>query len=317
MANVKTVNRKGIEMKRILTFFLISILVLNCCACSQKTATSLNKLQIVATLFPQYDFVREIAGDKADITLLAPAGADGHTYEPTTAEIIKITESDMFIYTGKHMEAWADRIISSVDSKNLKIVDVSENIDLKFEKSHHTKYEHAYDPHIWTEHNNAKTMVDNIANALCDVDSNNADYYKSRATDYKNQLDELDKSFINTVSAARNKKIVFGDSFAFLYFTERYGLDHKAAFDSCSSEAEQSALIITQIISELKKDSIPAIYYSETSNRKVPEAIAQETGAMPLLFHSCHTVTKEEIDNGATYLTLMKQNLENLEKGLN
>ena len=304
-------------MKRIFTFFLISILVLTCCACSQNTEKSLNKLQITATLFPQYDFAREIAGDKADVMLLAPAGADGHTYEPTPAEIIKITESDMFIYTGKHMEAWAEKIIGSIDSENLKIVDVSENIDLKFAVTHHTSYEEEYDPHIWTDPNNVKIMLDNITKALCDIDRNNADYYNTRAKEYKLKLDELDKNFLQTVAEARTNKMIFGDSFAFAYFTERYGLEHKAAFDSCSAESEPSAFVITQIIEEIKKDNIPVVYYSETSNKKVPESIAQETGAQPLLFHSCHTVTKQEIDNGTTYLTLMNQNLENLKKGLN
>ena len=304
-------------MKRILTFFLILILVLTCCACSQNTVKSMDKLQIVATLFPQYDFAREIAGDKAEVMLLAPAGADGHTYEPTPAEIIKITESDVFIYTGKHMEAWADRIISSVDSKTLKIVDVSENVDLKIEDPGHEHHATTFDPHIWTDPNNAKIMVDNITKALCDVDINNADYYSTRAEEYKLKLDELDKNFKQTVQEAKMSKMIFGDSFAFLYFAERYGLDHKAAFDSCSSEAEPSAFVITEIIEEVKHDNISVIYYSETSNKKVPESIAQETGAEPLLFHSCHTVTKEEISNGTTYMTLMNKNLENLKKGLN
>ena len=190
-------------MKQIFTFFLVLILVLTCCACSENTAISSDKLQIVATLFPQYDFAREIAGDKADVILLAPAGADGHTYEPTPTEIIKITKSDMFIYTGKHMEAWADRIITSVNSQNLKIVDVSENIDLKQGGHNHMGHTENYDPHIWTEPNNAKIMVDNITKALCDIDDKNADYYKTRAEEYKLELDMLDKNFAETVAEAK------------------------------------------------------------------------------------------------------------------
>ena len=317
MVNVKIVSRKVREMKRIFAFFLILILLLTCCACSQNTLNSADKLQIAATLFPQYDFVREIAGDKADVLLLAPAGADGHTYEPTPAEIIKISESDMFVYTGQHMEAWAEKIIKSVDAKNLKVVDVSENIDLKVEDSLHTHHETNFDPHIWTDPNNAKIMVNNITKALCDIDSNNTDYYTTRAENYKKQLEDLDESFADAVALAKNKTMIFGDKFAFLYFTDRYGLKHKAAFDFCSSEAEPSASVIAQIISEVKNNNIPVIYYSETSNKKVPESIAIETGAEILLFHSCHTVSKEEIDNGTSYLTLMHQNLENLKKGLN
>ncbi|MBR2878988.1 MAG: zinc ABC transporter substrate-binding protein [Clostridia bacterium] len=304
-------------MKRILFLIIIMIVAINLCGCDANIEKTPDKLQIVATLFPQYDIAREIAGDKADVMLLAPAGADGHTYEPTPAEIIKISESDLFVYTGKYMEAWAEKIISSVSAENLKVADVSENIDLKQVAAHHAQHEESYDPHIWTDPNNAKIMADNILNALCEIDSNNADYYKNRTENYKNQLEELDKSFIDAVATAQNKKIVFGDKFAFLYFAERYGLEHIAAFDSCSSEAEPSALVITQIIDEVKTNNIPVIYYSETSNKKVPETIAKETGTEALLLHSCHTVTKTELENGTTYLTLMKQNLENLQKGLN
>lgn len=304
-------------MKRIFIFFLVLILVLACCACSDNKTASFDKLQIVSTLFPQYDFAREIAGDKAEITLLAPAGADGHTYEPTPVDIIKISESDMFVYTGGYMEAWAEQIIKSVNSKKLKIVDVSENITLEIEDPIHTHHETKFDPHIWTDPNNAKIMVDNITNAFCDIDKKNADYYTERAAEYKLKLDALDKDFASTVAEAKTDKMIFGDSFAFLYFKNRYGLKHTAAFDSCSSEAEPSAFTIAAIIKEINEKNIPVVYYSETSNKKVPEAIAQETGAKPLLFHSCHTVTKEEMDNGTTYLTLMRQNLENLKKGLN
>ncbi len=304
-------------MKHIFIFFIVLISVLTCSACSQNTSTSSDKLQIVATLFPQYDFAREIAGDKADVVLLAPAGTDGHTYEPTPAEILHIAESDMFIYTGKHMEAWAEKIINSVNSESIKVVDVSENIEIKQGGHSHIGHTENYDPHIWTDPNNAKIMVDNIRKALCDMDKNNADYYNARAKEYILKLHELDKRFEQAVAESKTNKMIFGDSFAFLYFTERYGLQHRAAFDSCSSEAEPSAFIITEIIEEIKNDNVSVIYYSETSNKKVPESISKETGAEPLLFHSCHTVTNEEIDNGTNYLTLMNQNLENLKKGLN
>lgn len=300
-------------MKRILNLIIIFVIGVCLCGCGPNISESSDKLQIVATLFPQYDFVREIAGDKADVVLLAPAGADGHTYEPTPAEFIGISQSDMFIYTGQYMESWASRIIESVSSDKLKVVDVSKNIELKQVNHHHGDHEENYDAHIWTNPLNAKVMVDNILAALCEIDGENADYYADRAENYKKQLGELDKMFEQTVSEAKTNKMIFGDSFAFLYFAERYGIEYIAAFDTCSSEAEPGVREIAQIIDEVKENNISAVYYSELSNKKVPQSIAEETGAQPLLFHSCHTVT----DKNVTYLSLMNQNLENLKKGLN
>lgn len=290
-----------------------------------------DRLKVVATLFPQYDFVREIAGDKADITLLMSPGVESHSYEPSPADIIKINESDLFIYTGKYMEPWAQSIIDGVESKDIKILNVSQNIKLDRSEDNeehddhededdHSEKEHAaheYDPHVWTSPVNAKIMVENILKELCELDPENADYYKQRAENYLNELTDLDNEFREVFASAKRKEIIFAGKFALHYFAEEYGMEYDAAFDSCSTETEPSVKVIAELIDEIKEENIPVVFYPELSDPKVARSISDETGAEMLLLHSCHNLSKDEFKGGATYLSLMKENAENLKIGLN
>lgn len=337
-------------MKKILTVILVALLASALFGCTQNQNVSDTlengekdeKIKIVTTLFPQYDFARQIAGDNAEITLLLPPGAESHSFEPTPADIIAINNADIFIYTGKYMEPWAEKIIQSIDSDAINILDVSNGITLVKEEHEHDHDEepehdeeeheqdeaeieehggdghnHEYDPHIWTSPVIAKKMVDNIAASLCYVDSENAAYYKSNAEDYKEKLDGLDAEFTEIVSTGVRNKIYFGGRFALYYFMEEYGLEHESAYDNCSSETEPSAHDIAQIIDEIKEHEIPVIYYEELTDPKVSRSISEDTGVEMLLFHSCHNISKEDFEKGVTYFDLMKQNAENLRKGLN
>jgi zinc transport system substrate-binding protein len=301
------------------------------------------KLQVVATLFPQYDFTRQIAGDKAEVTLLLPPGVESHSYEPTPSDIIKINESDLFLYTGESMEAWSQRIIDGMreSGSDSTVLDVSQGIDLvsaeEIEREHHHdeeeeegteheheheeegsehEHQHLYDPHIWTDPLQAKVMVASIRDALCRIDPVNAEYYQENAAKYSAELDELDAALKTIVKNGKRNEILFGSRFALFYFTNRYGLSYEAAFDSCSSETEPSARTVAGLIEKIREEKIPVIYYAEIEDPKIARAISAETGAKLLLLHSCHNVTKEELEGGATYLSLMKQNGENLKEGL-
>lgn len=287
-----------------------------------------DKLTIVATLFPQYDFAREIVGDKGEVTLLMSPGVESHSYEPTPADIIKINKSDLFVYTGQYMEAWAKSIIDGIDNKDVKILDVSKNIHLDevedehnhSEDSHENEelgHDHDYDPHIWTSPINAKVMVDNILEEVCALDPENAEYYTENAENYKAELEDLNKEFENIFATAKRHEIIFGGKFALHYFAEEYGMDYEAAFDSCSTEAEPSVKVVAHLIDEIKEEKIPVIYYPELTEPKVARSISEETGAEMLMLHSCHNVSKEELNSGANYISLMKQNAENLKIGLN
>ncbi len=307
------------------TVLLAIFMFTGCSLRSSESAT--NKLKVTASLFPQYDFARQVAGDKAEISLLLPPGSESHTYAPSPADILKISSSDIFLYTGKEMEPWADQIISSAKNDKLIIADISSGVDLiesehhshhHDERNHHAhEHEHNLDPHIWLDLTLAAKMVDNIASAFCEKDPQNSNYYKNNAENLKNDLLELDADFKDMISASRRKSIVFAGRFAHLYFIKRYGLDYISAFDSCSTEAEPSVKKVAKILDFIKKNDIPAVYYEEFSEPKIANSIAEQTGVKTLKFSTLHNVTKEQLESGVTFVELMRENLENLRQGLN
>lgn len=323
-------------MKKIYRFFMVIlgfILVLAGCSegSKEESISTSDKIEIVTTLFPQYDFARQIVGDKAEVTLLLPPGMESHSYEPTPADMIKINKANLFIYTGELMEPWAHKMIESVDSEQVKVLDVSQGIPLlasnEEDEQHHDHeaeveghehseddgHHHTYDPHIWTSPQNAKVMVNNILEALCEVDPQNADYYKANAQAYQLQLDNLNDEFEVVVSNSKHDTIYHSGRFAMQYLMQQYGINYVSA----PFEAEPSAALVAQVINEIKANNIPAIYYEELITPKIAQMISEETGAQMLLLHSCHNVSKEDFDNGVTYLSLMEQNVENLKIGLN
>lgn len=298
-------------------FILIAVLILvftltGCQIQNNIKGAEKEKLAVVTTIFPQYDFARQIAGDLADVSLLLPPGVESHAYEPSPADIIKIQNADIFIYTGKEMEAWAQRIVDSIDKSKTLIVDVSR--DLTLAKPNEDKEN---DPHIWTDPIMAKSIVDNINAAFCSADAANIAIYEENALNYKSKLDKLDADIKNVVNGSSHKKLVFGGRFALFHFTNRYNLFYDATFESCGSEAEPSAKTILRLINEIKTENLPVIYYEELSEPKVALSISEQTGAKPLLFHSCHNVTKSEFLQGITYLELMERNVAALKEGLN
>lgn len=305
-------------LKRAAALLCAAVLLAGCGA--QLLPPENERIEVVATLFPQYDFARQIAGARADVTLLLPPGVESHAYEPTPADIIRINQADVFLYTGAYMEPWAQKLIEGLDG-DVQVVDVSAHVPLEEESHDHEGHDHdghgGFDPHIWTNPQNAKVMVDNIAAALSAADPAGSGLFMTNAADYKAQLDELDETIMEIVGMSEHREIVFGGRFAMRYFAEHYGLAWSAAFDSCSGETEPSVRAVAQIIDNIQKNRIPVIYYEELTDPKVARAIARESGAQPLLLHSCHNVSKDELAAGATYLSLMEQNAENLKRGLN
>lgn len=309
---------------------IISLLLVGCSkteTTDSKAAEGDNtpKIKIVTTLFPQYDFVNQVGKDAVEVNMLLKPGVESHTYEPTPSDIIDINKADIFLYTGDEMEPWVSKILDSLDNDVL-IVDLSKNITLDEVEDHDHEHEdeesdddhvHSYDPHIWTNPLNAKVMVEDIKNALSEVDKANAMTFESNAKEYLASLDQLDQDIRNMVKEAKRDEVVFGGRFAFHYFFKEYGLDYVSAYDSCSAETEPSAKVIATIIDQVKEDETPVIFYEELANPKVAESIASATGAKTLLLHSCHNVSADEYKDGATYLSLMYQNLENLKEALN
>ena len=309
-------------MKKYISLIIFLSFIFVICGCSVKSKEiPSHKLKITASLFPQYDFARQIAKDKADVMLILPPGTESHSFDPSPTDMVKILDSDIFLYTGKDMEPWADKIISRLENNNIYVVDVSKGIPL-FKNVHKHKnenhnHQHKYDPHIWMDPTLAVKMVENIENELCSKDPKNADFYKDNAKEYKNMLLSLDRQIEETVKNSKRKSIVFAGRFAHLYFINRYGLEYKAAFDGCSTESEPSVKRISKIISFIKENEIPYVYYEELTEPKIANSLAEQTGTKSLKFSTIHNITKEQMENNITYMDLMKENLYNLKLGLN
>lgn len=326
-------------MKRIVsilfTFIILTVSLAGCADnsnVSTESETDSGKLTVVATLFPQYDFAREIAGDKADIQLLLPPGMESHSYEPTPGDIITIHNSDVFLYTGDEMEPWVADIVADVDNNtnNIEetpvIADLSSGIELckdehnhehTEEESSHEGHSHEYNPHIWTSPVLAMKMVENVIDAFVEADPDNAAYYEANGAAYLEKLEALDQRFRTIVENADFDTVYVGSKFSLLYFMEEYGLHYVAAYDSCEEEAEPSIKRVVSMIKSMKESGITAVYYQELIEPYIAETIAEAAGAEMYLFHSCHNVSKDDLAAGVTYLSLMEQNAVNLEKGLN
>lgn len=281
------------------------------------------KLKVVATVFPAYDFVREIAGEQVELTMLLKPGAETHVYEPSPADINRIRDCDLFIHIGGGADPWVD-VILSANSPDKLVVPMAANIPLLDSDPHDEDKDHDHDhsaenhldEHVWTSPKNAAVIVEDIAAALCAADPENADLYSRNAAAYAEQLDALDGEFRALVDAAPRDLVVFGDRFPFRYLAEEYGLRYEAAFAGCDTDTEVSAAVMADLIDTVNREKLPYIYHIELSGRDIAVAICEETGAEMLLLHSCQNVSREELDSGATYLSLMTANLENLRKGL-
>lgn len=307
----------GLILFKRVNVILLVLFMLTLSGCSENNADS-EKKSVVATLFPQYDFVREIAGDKVNIKLLIAPGIETHSYEPSPKDIIDINKADLFVYTGEYMEPWAANIIKGIKNDKGLILNVSDGIRLEEEEhSESHNHSHGYDPHIWTSPVNAVAMCENILNALITVDPDNKSFYEQNAKEYIENLRKLDSDIRECVASSKRKEIVFGGRFAMQYFAEEYGITCISAYDNCSHETEPSVKDVAMITDKIRKDEIPVIYYEELVDPKVARSIANETGVEMLRMHSCHNLSKDDFENGEGYISLMNKNLENLRKGLN
>ena len=272
-------------MKKLTLLFLIIAAVFSFSACGTENAskTDKDKINIIATLFPQYDFARAITGDKANVKMLLSPGTESHDYDPTPAAVLEISEADIFIYTGDSMETWAAEMLKSINTEKVRVLDCTQGIEFRRSDDEH---DHEIDPHVWTSPVNAGIMVKNILDAVCAVDPENTEYYRSNADNYLKQLEELDAEFRTIVAEGKRKEIVFGSRFALKYFAEEYGLSYTAAIASCESEDEPSVSVMNSIIEKVKIEKIPVVYYEELTEPRIAQKIAEATGCEIRQFHS-------------------------------
>ena len=275
-----------------------------------------HKVRVVTTLFPLYDMAKNIGAEKAAVSLLLPPGVEPHSFEPTPGDIVKINEADIFIYTGKFMEPWAERIIKGTANKNLIVVDASRGTKM-VPGVFHDKDEPvgSLDPHIWLDFDNVPIMVGNILEAFRTKDSTDKSFYERRADDYSAKLAEIDSAYRAALASCKKKEIIYAGHYAFGYLAHRYGLKYLAA-QGVSPDAEPTARDLVKLVEQIRRDKIKYIYYEELASPKIAETIAGETGAKLLMLNAAHNLARDQFEKGISFFDILRNDLDNLKIGL-
>ena len=337
-------------MKRIipLCFALVMTvgLLAGCGKQNEPAASDETRLRVVTTIFPEYDWVREILGDKADnaeVTMLLDNGVDLHSYQPTADDIVKISECDLFIYVGGESDDWVDDALKNAANKNMKVVNLLEALGERVKteevvegmqeedhdhedtdehddaKEHDHEEEAEYDEHVWLSLKNAQTLCSAISGVLQQIDPDNKDTYAANASAYIKKLSALDADYQAAVDAAARKTVLFGDRFPFRYLADDYGLRYYAAFAGCSAESEASFETISFLAGKVDELNLPCVLTIEGVQHKIAETIVRNTAAKNqkvLTMDSMQSTTSKDAANGTTYLSVMERNLSVLKEAL-
>jgi zinc transport system substrate-binding protein len=313
-------------MKKLFFGVLLLIYVALVCACQKKEAQepAVKKLMVVTTLFPLYDFARAIGGDKADFTLLLPPGVEPHTFEPKPADVMTVNKADIFVFTNEYMEPWAKSFLGGLPTRNITVVDTSRGVTLLkagpeegHEEAHGEDHRHhgGMDPHIWLDFANAQIMVDNILVEMVGKDPANRDYYNARAAAYKAELTKLDDEYRAGLAGCGKRVFLHGGHYAFGYLARRYGLQYQSA-SAVNADAEPTPGKLADLVKLMRANGLKYVYSEELLSTRSAETIARETGATVLLLHGAHNISRDDLANRVTFISLMRKNLENLRIGL-
>ena len=308
------------------------------CSKSSSTDTENDKINIVVTTFPCYDFVRAATKDveNIQIKMLIKPGAEIHSYDPTPQDLIAIQKSDLFVFNGGESDEWVDEILISMEENAPKTLRLIESVALleeeHFEEEHfheheedghhhegHSAEELEADEHVWTSPENARKMLDYVAKALESLEElkfEDKAKIKENAEDYKNQIDEVESEIKQVLESKSEKFIVMGDRFPLQYFAKYYGIEYLAAFSGCSTAVEASTQTIAKLIKTVEEKNLPAVFYIELSNHKIADTVAESAKVATYQLNSVQNISKADFDNGETWVSLMKKNALTLEKGM-
>lgn len=319
-------------MGRFLALLLAGLLLLSAAGCQMQNAEAEERLQIVATVFPQYDMARTIAGEYADVTLLLAAGQEMHNYEPTPMDVAEIAGCDIFMRIGGESEVWTDTLLDSLDTSQMDVLTLMHHIEhpLAEEEHHHHHHHHGehdeeaeeahehgeFDEHIWNSPINAIAMAKAVCESLCAADAAHADIFEERTNAYIASLSELDAKYRELAQSCADPVLMIGDKFPFRYLAAEYGFHYAAAFTGCSSETEPTVVSLAELFEEAEHHGLDTVFYLEFSSPKIADRICAVTGASTAMLHPCHNVSKSDMENGTTLLDLMQENYEVIKEAL-
>lgn len=314
---------KGLKTKSaIITICLVLIFALfTACKSEEKSD---KRLKVVTTIFPVYDWTLQILNgdDKdVDVSMLLSNGTDLHSYQPNANDIRKISNCDVFIYVGGESDEWVDDVLKEAKNKKMKVVNLMDVLgDRLKEEDNEDSKDREYDEHIWLSVRNAKLCSEAIEKAMSEINPKNADLYRNNLEEYQEKLQDLDNSYQELVSKARQKTLIFGDRFPFRYLLSDYELSYYAAFSGCSSETEASFSTIKFLADKVDKLGIKHVIIIEKSSKKIADTIIENTknkNQDVLTLDSMQSITEKDIKAGADYIKIMEKNLKTLKKALN
>lgn len=353
---VKIVDNGGITMKKAILIMTILLVSFN--------AKGEKKLEIMSTIFPTYDFVRIIGGDKVESIMLLPWGVEPHSYEPSPRDVVRMNNADLLIYTHQEMEPWVKKITKNIKVKNIELAnELGLTLDEKEHKhhdhhehkgffakiidffrgkkehkqheehhhnSHHESHGHHHehgdscscghshdnDPHIWTDPIMVLDIIDIITSQLIALDPSNKNYFQENSNNYKREIQNLHESYLDLVENSKRNKVVFTGHSVFGYFSERYNVEFISPYRHFAPNSEPSPRDVALLRSYIEDNNVKYIYYEELVSPKIANALEKELKVKALLLHGAHNLSKEEVENGVTYLKIMKNNIENLKLGL-
>lgn len=317
-----------------------SLLIPFCASCNGANKDD-GKLKIVTTIFPEYDWVMNIVGEKKDnmdITLLLNSGIDLHSYEPSVQDTIAVSKCDLFVYVGGESDEWVEDVLKQATNKDMKVINLMDTLGDAIkeeeivegmegedheheegEEHEHEEEEKEYDEHVWLSLKNAQVCVEEISKSICALDVDNANYYQTQTTNYINALKDLDARYAQAVEGANTTTLLFGDRFPFRYLVDDYGLKYYAAFVGCSAESEASFETIKFLADKMDELNLKVIYKLESSDGRIAETIKNNTANKNqtiLTMDSIQSASTKEYKNGRNYLSIMEQNLVALKEGI-
>lgn len=313
-------------VQRILICLMVFCLLLTgISGCSREKHKDSTKLQVVATLFPLYDFARIIAGDRAEVSMLLPPGMEPHSFEPRPNDIVRISSAGLFIYTSRYMEPWAASIIKGIDNRKLQVVDSGQGISfltVTHDDEHDAHGGHhesggreAFDPHIWLDFANAGVIVNNILAGFVAADPQHAAAYRGNAERLKTRLAELDQRYRVALSSCESRVFLHGGHYTFGYLARRYGLVYRS-LSGISSESEPSAARMAAMVRQIRSSGVRYLFAEQMLSPRLAETLANEAGVSILRLHGGHNLGRDDLLRGMDFIALMDNNLTTLQKGL-